>query len=55
MARGIHHVDALHERLRAMGVAILDAPAEYPYAPGYYALYFVDPDGLKLGYVHAPA
>jgi hypothetical protein len=33
----------------------LDPPAEYPrYNPGYYAVFFIDPDGLKLEYVHAP-
>jgi len=38
-----------------MGIAILDAPAEYPeYAPGYYAVFFADPDGLKLEFVHTP-
>jgi catechol 2,3-dioxygenase-like lactoylglutathione lyase family enzyme len=35
------------------GVTILDAPAEYPqYGTGYYAVFFADPDGLKLEYVH---
>lgn len=34
---------------------ILDAPAEYPrYGAGYYAVFFADPDGLKLEYVHKP-
>jgi catechol 2,3-dioxygenase-like lactoylglutathione lyase family enzyme len=62
---GLHHlaftaptraaVDALHRDLVAMGVAILDPPAEYPgYAPGYYAVFFSDPDGIKLEYVHTP-
>ena len=28
---------------------MLDAPAEYPqYGKGYYAVFFADPDGLKL-------
>jgi len=60
---GLHHfawnadsrqdVDRLHERLVAAGVTILDAPAEYPqYGAGYYAVFFADPDGLKLEYVH---
>ena len=26
--------------------------AEYPYAPGYYAVFFTDPDGIKLELVH---
>ena len=34
---------------------MLDAPAEYPqYAPGYYAVYFEDTDGLKFEVVHMP-
>ena len=60
---GLHHfawnadsrqdVDRLYERLLAAGVTILDAPAEYPqYGAGYYAVFFADPDGLKLEYVH---
>jgi glyoxylase I family protein len=47
-------VDALHERLKKIGATILDAPAEYPYFPGYYAVYFTDPDGVKLEFVHWP-
>ena len=64
-APGLHHlaftaptraaVDLAHERLVALGVTILDAPAEYPqYAPGYYAVFFADPDGLKLEYAFTP-
>ena len=34
----------------------LDPPAEYPqYALGYYAVFFADPDGLKLEFVHMPS
>jgi catechol 2,3-dioxygenase-like lactoylglutathione lyase family enzyme len=47
-------VDALHERLKKIGATILDAPAEYPYFPGYYAVYFTDPVGIKLEFVHWP-
>ena len=62
---GLHHiafsassradVDALFKKLKAMGANILDAPQEYPYVPGYYALYFADPDGMKLEYLHLPS
>jgi glyoxylase I family protein len=63
-APGLHHlalsapsraaVDTLHTELVALGVTILDPPAEYPYSPGYYAVFFADPDGLKLEYVFSP-
>lgn len=59
---GLHHlawtaesradVDALHDLLRSIDATILDAPADYPrYGPTYYAVFFTDPDGLKLEYV----
>jgi hypothetical protein len=36
-------------------VRVLDAPAEYPqYGSGYYAVFFADPDGIKLEYVFTP-
>jgi hypothetical protein len=42
--------------LKKIGAEILDAPAEYPqYAPGYYAVFFADPDGLKLEVVYEPS
>jgi glyoxylase I family protein len=46
-------VDALHAELVKLGVTILDPPADYPYMETYYAVYFADPDGLKLEYVHS--
>lgn len=60
---GLHHlawtadsqgdVDALHQLLCDISATILDAPADYPqYGPTYYALFFADPDGLKLEYVY---
>ena len=62
-APGLHHlafdadsretVDGLYELLRGMGAVILDPPGEY-YAGGYYAVFFADPDGLKIECVHLP-
>jgi catechol 2,3-dioxygenase-like lactoylglutathione lyase family enzyme len=53
---GFHHyafqlrsrkdVDALESFLRKQGVKIVDAAAEY--YDDYYAMFFLDPDGLKL-------
>ncbi|GAA0338820.1 VOC family protein [Sphingomonas oligophenolica] len=64
-APGLHHlawraasreeVDRLHELLVARGITILDPPAHYPqYSGDYYAVFFEDPDGMKLELVHAP-
>jgi catechol 2,3-dioxygenase-like lactoylglutathione lyase family enzyme len=47
-------VEKLYELLKQMGATVLDAPAEYPYSPGYFAVYFADPDGLKLEFAYAP-
>lgn len=48
-------VDALARALVARGVPILSPPREYPeYVPGYYAVFFSDPDGMKLELVHVP-
>jgi glyoxylase I family protein len=48
-------VDALHRALVERGATILDPPREYPeYVPGYYAVFFTDPDGIKLELVHIP-
>jgi len=48
-------VEKLHALLKEMGATILDAPAEYPYSPGYFAVYFADPDGLKFEFAYAPS
>ena len=47
-------VEKLYELLKRMGATILDAPAEYSYSPGYFAVYFADPDGLKFEFAYAP-
>jgi glyoxylase I family protein len=61
---GLHHVAfeamsraVVNERadwLRAHGAEIESGPEEYWYQPGYYAVFFYDPDGLKLEIVHVP-
>lgn len=64
-APGMHHlawtaenradVDALYALLKEIGAEILDPPADYPqYGAGYYAVFFADPDGMKLEYVFRP-
>jgi len=61
---GLHHfawnadtreeVDRFHALLCDTGATVLDAPSEYSYEPGYYAVFFGDPDGIKLEFVHVP-
>jgi glyoxylase I family protein len=61
---GLHHLAfeaasraVVNERadwLRAQQVEIESGPEEYWYSPGYYAVFFYDPDGLKLEIVHVP-
>jgi len=48
-------VDALARDVPGWGGRILDPPREYPeYVAGYYAVFFADPDGIKLELVHIP-
>ena len=63
---GLHHlalraesreaVDRFHRFLSDNEIEILDAPAAYPqYGADYYAVFFADPDGMKLEFVHRPS
>ena len=47
-------VDERADWLRANGMLLESEPQEYTYLPGYYAVFFYDPDGLKLEIVHVP-
>ena len=61
---GLHHlaleagsraaVDERYDWLLERGAAIETPPGEYSYVPGYYAVFFYDPDGIKLEIVHVP-
>ena len=61
---GIHHicfaapnrgtVDRIAAWLRDNGHEIESGPEEYGYTPGYYAVFFYDPDGIKLEVLHRP-
>jgi glyoxylase I family protein len=62
---GVHHlcfdvpsravVDERALWLRNQGARIESGPAEYDYTPGYYAVFFYDPDGIKLELLHRPS
>ena len=61
---GLHHlafeapsrgvVDERARWLRSQAAEIESGPQEYAYSLGYYAVFFYDPDGLKLEIVHVP-
>lgn len=63
-ALGLHHlafeaptraaVDRAASWLRREGADIDGEPGERHYTPGYYAVFFFDPDGFKLEVVHRP-
>src|SRR4051812_22173507 len=63
-AVGVHHVafravsrGMVDERaawLAEQDATIESEPQEYDYIPGYYAVFFHDPDGIKLEIVHHP-
>jgi glyoxylase I family protein len=44
-------VEKMYDLLKRIGAQVLDPPNEYPYFPGYFAVYFCDPDGLKIEFV----
>lgn len=64
-APGLHHlafhaaerkeVDEFYQLLSAISAEIVDEPAEYDYAPGYYAVFFRDPDAIRIELAHIPA
>ena len=64
MRAGLHHycfrarsredVDAAYVFLTSIGATMVRAPEEGPWAPGYYSLSFLDPDGIRLEVNHVP-
>ncbi len=53
-AESRQQIDDLATKISTNGGKVTDAPKEYDYLPGYYAVFFTDPDGLKLELVHVP-
>jgi catechol 2,3-dioxygenase-like lactoylglutathione lyase family enzyme len=56
-AKSRAEVDRLHVELKKIAAEIVIPPREFPeyVPPGYYALFFKDPDGIKYEIVHTPA
>jgi catechol 2,3-dioxygenase-like lactoylglutathione lyase family enzyme len=64
MRPGLHHycfrarsredVDEVYALLQSIGATMIRAPQEGPWAPGYYSLSFLDPDGIRLEVNHVP-
>jgi catechol 2,3-dioxygenase-like lactoylglutathione lyase family enzyme len=64
MRPGLHHycfrarsredVDELYGFLQSIGAEMVRAPEEGPWAPGYYSLSFLDPEGIRLEVNHVP-
>jgi catechol 2,3-dioxygenase-like lactoylglutathione lyase family enzyme len=61
---GLHHVcfrarsradvDSVHALVRGLGAAIVHAPEDAGWVPGYYSVLFEDPDGIRLEVNHVP-
>jgi glyoxylase I family protein len=55
VAQSPTEVEERAEWLRENGALLESDPQEYTYSPGYYAVFFYDPDGMKLEIVNIPA
>jgi len=63
LAPGLHHVafaadsreqvDEVGGALATLGAKSLQGPREYDHEPDRYAVFFLDPDGIKLEVIHA--
>jgi catechol 2,3-dioxygenase-like lactoylglutathione lyase family enzyme len=63
-APGLHHVaftatsrqqvDRFYQLLLKLKADVVDVPAEYSYSPGYYAVFFRDPDRIRIEFVYVP-
>lgn len=64
MSPGLHHlcfrarsredVDSVYPLVQGLGAEIVRPPEDGPWAPGYYSLSFLDPDGIRLEVNHVP-
>ena len=51
-ARSRRRVDERARWLESQDAEIESGPKQYDYTPGYYAVFFYDPDGIKLEILH---
>lgn len=61
---GLHHycfrassrkdIDDLNVFLKDLGATMVREPEEGPWAPGYYSLSFLDPEGFRIEVNHVP-
>ncbi len=51
-AQSRNQIDELAKQISAHGGRVTNLPREYPYTPSYYAVFFTDPDGMKLELMH---
>jgi predicted lactoylglutathione lyase len=47
-------VDSIAAKVESHGGKIIDPLREYPFWPGYYSVFFTDPDGIKLEVILNP-
>jgi len=54
--QAVEECAVLLEQLTHTGSKIIHPPRDYPqYSPGYYAVFFEDPDGLYLEFAYTPS
>lgn len=53
-ARSREDIDELLPLLQRIGAHIVRSPEEGPWAPGYYSISFLDPEGIRLEVNHVP-
>lgn len=52
--RSREDVDAIYSVLTSMGAEMVRRPQEGPWAPGYYSMSFLDPEGIRLEVNYVP-
>jgi catechol 2,3-dioxygenase-like lactoylglutathione lyase family enzyme len=53
-ARSREDVDSVYQQAQRLGATIVYAPKEQGWVPGYYAVLFEDPDGIRIEVNYVP-